>query len=144
MREKTPDLQGGIPIKIRGRIVEGVRAASELTQIAWVRNQFIAKLSMDPHPGTLNLEISEPADLQAFQSLKAGEGIEITPRESSFCSAKCFPVLIARKVKGAILLPCITDYPENKMELIAPVHVRKTLSLSAGDMVEVEILTAKG
>jgi CTP-dependent riboflavin kinase len=34
----------------------------------------------------------------------------------------------------------VTDYPENKMELIAPVHVRKTLSLNAGDLIEVEII----
>jgi CTP-dependent riboflavin kinase len=43
-------------------------------------------------------------------------------------------------VKGAIVFPSVEDYPKNKMELIAPVHVRKTLSLNAGDILEVEIL----
>jgi CTP-dependent riboflavin kinase len=120
--------------------VEGLRTASDFTQVPWVRDQLITKLSMDVHPGTLNLEISEPADLRAFQSLKAGEGIEINPREPSYCSAKCFPVLIAGKVKGAIILPGVPDYPQNKMELIAPLHVRLALSLSVGDVLEVEIL----
>jgi CTP-dependent riboflavin kinase len=117
-----------------------MRVAADFTQVPWVRNQFITKLSMEAHPGTLNLEISEPEDLRVFQSLKDEEGIQITPHEPSFCSAKCFPVLIAGKVKGAIIFPCVADYPENKMEIIASVHIRNTLSLSSGDVVEVEIL----
>jgi riboflavin kinase len=52
----------------------------------------------------------------------------------------CYPVLIAGKVKGAIVFPLVEGYPENKMELIAPCHIRETLSLDAGDVVEVEIL----
>jgi CTP-dependent riboflavin kinase len=60
---------------------------------------------MEAHPGTLNLEISEPEDLRVFQSLKDEEGIQITPHEPSFCSAMCYPVLIAGKVKGAIIFP---------------------------------------
>jgi len=99
----------------------------------------LAKLTIEAYPGTLNLEI-EGDDLQTFESLKAGQGIEITPEKPAFCSAKCYPVLIAGRIKGAIVFPLVQDYPENKMELIAPVHVRETLSLDAGDLVEVEIL----
>jgi len=114
--------------------------ASDFTQVPWVKNQFACKLAIDAYPGTLNLEISETKDLQAFELLKAREGVEITPEQASFCSAKCYPVVIAGKVKGAIVFPCLADYPKNKMELIAPVHVRESLSLKAGDVIEVEIL----
>lgn len=72
--------------------------------------------------------------------MKAREGIEITPEQPSFCSALCYPVLIAGSVKGAIVVPCVPNYPRNKMELIAPVHVRKALSLNAGDRLEIETL----
>jgi CTP-dependent riboflavin kinase len=120
--------------------VDGIRVASDFTQVPWVKDQFSCKLAIDAYPGTLNMEITEPEDLEAFDSLKAREGVEITPEQASFCSAKCYPVLIAGKIKGAIVFPCVADYPKNKMELIAPVHVRKTLSLSAGDIIEVEIL----
>jgi CTP-dependent riboflavin kinase len=107
-----------------------------------VKNQFACKLSIEAYPGTLNLEITEPEDLQAFVSLKNKDGIDITPEQPSFCSARCYPVLIGSKVSGAIVVPCVADYPVNKMELIAPVHVRETLSLKAGDVVEVEILSS--
>lgn len=114
--------------------------ASDFTQVPWVKAQFACKLSMDAYPGTLNLEITDPDDLKAFDSLKAREGVEITPEQASFCSAKCYPVLIAGRINGAIVFPCVADYPRNKLEIIAPVHVRNTLSLKAGDVIEVEIL----
>jgi riboflavin kinase len=106
-----------------------------------VKKQFASKLSIQAYPGTLNLEITEPEDLRIFKTLKAAKGIEIIPEQPSFCSAMCYPVLIAGQVKGAIVFPLVPGYPENKMELIAPVHVRKALSLKAGDVLEVEVLT---
>jgi len=105
-----------------------------------VKNSFASKLSVEAYPGNLNLEITEPEDLQAFENLTASKGIEITSEQPSFCSAVCYPVLIAGKLKGAIVFLLVDDYPKNKMELIAPVHIRKTLPLNAGDILEVEIL----
>jgi len=120
--------------------VDGIRVAADFTQVPWVKNQFSCKLAIEAYPGTLNLEITQPEDLKAFETLKSRKGVEITPAEPSFCSAMCYPVLIAGKIKGAIIFPCVPVYPINKMEIIAPVHVQKTLSLTAGDVLEVEIL----
>ncbi len=106
----------------------------------WVKDQFRSKLAIEPFPGTLNLEISDPDDLRAFASLKEEQGVEITPEQECFCSAKCYPALIAGTIRAAIVYPCVGSYPDNKMELIAPVHVRKTLGAREGDLIEVEIL----
>jgi CTP-dependent riboflavin kinase len=105
-----------------------------------VKRQFIEKLSIDPYPGTLNLEIDDPQSLRVFKELKAKKGIEITPEDPSFCSAQCYPVLINGLLKGAIVFPLVKDYPENKMELIAPKNIKETLSVKAGDDLEVEVL----
>jgi riboflavin kinase len=105
-----------------------------------VKRQFIEKLSIDSYPGTLNLEIIDLESLQSFKELKSKKGIEITPEDPSFCSAQCYPVLIGRRLKGAIVLPMVEDYPENKMELIASQNIKKALSAKAGDDLEVEIL----
>ena len=105
-----------------------------------MKKQFISKLSIDPYPGTLNLEILDPESLQAFKELKAQKGLEITPEDPSFCSAKCYPVLIHGRLKGVIVFPLVKNYPENKMELIASQKIKETLSLTAGDILEVEIL----
>ncbi len=127
-------------VKIRGRIVEGVRVGANFTQIPWVKKQFISKLSIDPYPGTLNLEICDQKDLQNFEKLKATQGMEITPDNPSFCSGKCYSVLIGRKLKGAILLPVVENYPKNKMELVTSENMKETLSVNTGDVLEVEIL----
>lgn len=130
---------GNNRVKIQGKIVEGIREATNFTQIPWVRKQFISKLSIDPFPGTLNLEIVDPESLQTFNALKAMKGIEITPEDPSFCSAKCYQVLIQGQLKGAIILPMVKDYPENKMELIASQNIKATLFVDTGDTLEVEV-----
>jgi riboflavin kinase len=105
-----------------------------------VKRQFISKLSIDPYPGTLNLEIVDPESLQSFNSLKTKKGVEIIPEDPSFCSAQCYSVLINGQLKAAIVFPLVKDYPENKMELIASKNIKETLSVKAGDDLEVEIL----
>lgn len=105
-----------------------------------MRKQFISKLAIDPYPGTLNLEIVDPESLQTFNTLKAKRGIEITPENPSFCSAQCYPVFIGGRLKGAIVIPLVKDYPENKMELIASKKIKEALSLNTGDILEVETL----
>jgi CTP-dependent riboflavin kinase len=104
-----------------------------------VKRQFIEKLSIDPYPGTLNLEIVDQKSIQTFKELKSQKGIEIIPEDPSFCSAKCYPVLIDGQLRGAIVFPLVKDYPENKMELIASQNIKKALSAKTGDDLEVEI-----
>ena len=105
-----------------------------------MKKQFIEKLSIDPYPGTLNLQIVDPESLQTFIELKTKKGIEITPDDPSFCSAQCYQVLINGQLKGAIVFPLVKDYPENKMELIASQNIKEALSLNTGDLLEVETL----
>ena len=105
-----------------------------------MKRQFIEKLSIDPYPGTLNLEIIDPESLQTFNKLKTKKGIEIQPEDPSFCSARCYPVLINGQIRGAIVFPLVEGYPENKMELIASQNIKKALSLKVGENLEVEIL----
>jgi len=86
------------------------------------------------------LEIVDPESLRRLKELKTAKGVDITPEEPSFCSAQCYPVLIGGRLKGAIVLPLVENYPENKMELIASQKIKETLSLETGDILEVEIL----
>ncbi len=105
-----------------------------------MKKQFIEKLSVDPYPGTLNIEVIDPESLRIFKALRSEKGIEFTPEAPSFCSARCYPVLIGGRLKGAIVFPLVDGYPENKMELIASQNIKEALSVKAGDDLEVEIL----
>lgn len=105
-----------------------------------MRKQFNEKLSIDPYPGTLNLEIVDQESLQIFKQLKSMRGEEIIPEDPSFCNARCYPVLVNGQLKAAIIFPLVEGYPENKMELIASENIKNTLSVETGDCIEVEIL----
>ena len=49
-------------------------------------------------------------------------------------------VLIEGKIRGAIVVPEVTRYGEDVVELLAPVYLRRALKLRDGDQVTVEIL----
>jgi len=127
-------------IAIKGRITEGLKESSFFTQLPWVREQFVTKLGIDPYPGTLNLDIIDAGDVEKLREVKKKKGIEIIPAEPGFCSAKCFHVLVCGKIKGAIIIPQVQNYPESKLEIISSYNIRDTLSLKVGDPVPVEIL----
>lgn len=114
--------------------------SATFTQVPWVRKQFIQKLNIDPYPGTLNLEIADQEDAHHFKGLKLTRGVEIIPEDPSFCIAHCYPVLINGRLKGAIVIPRVKDYPENKMELISSQNIKEAFSLKEGDLLEVELL----
>ena len=127
-------------ITIKGIITEGLKESSFFTHVPWVREQFITKLDIDPYPGTLNLDIIDAEDVEKLKEIKKRKGIEIIPAEPGFCSAKCFHVLVCGKIKGALIIPQVPDYPESKLEIISSHRIRDALSLKVGDLVLVEIL----
>ncbi len=127
-------------ITIKGEITEGLKESIFFTHIPWVREQFITKLGIDPYPGTLNLDIIDAEDVEKLKEIKKRKGIEIVPVESGFCLAKCFHVLVCGKIKGALIIPQVSDYPESKLEIISSDRIRDVLSLKVGDFVSVEIL----
>ncbi len=126
-------------LKLRGRVRRGIEESANFTQLPWVRAQFIEKLGIDPYPGTLNLEVREE-DLEKLALLRKGKGAEITPQEAGFCAGSGFPALVEGKVKAAVIIPRVSDYPENKLELISAARVREALALEEGDTVEVEVI----
>jgi len=127
-------------IKIKGKIVEGLGEGGKFTRIPWVRNQLMSKLSIDPFAGTLNLEISTRGDLKNLETLRWMDGIEIIPEDPSFCRGKCYLALIGGRLRGAVIVPDVADYPNNKIELISDRNIKENLSVNAGDVLEVEIL----
>lgn len=127
-------------IVLKGRITEGLKESSFFTHIPWVKEQFITKLGIDPYPGTLNLDITDAQEVEKLKEIRNRKGIEIIPAEPGFCSAKCFHVLVCGKIKGALIIPQVADYPESKLEIISSDRITDVLSLKVGDLVPVEIL----
>jgi len=108
------------------------------------RKQFMEKLGFDPYAGTLNLKLTTDYDIKTRSELEAYPAIEVqgfTNEDRTFGPVRCYPVIIENKVKGALVTALRSHYDTSVVELIAPVYLRKYLSLKDGHKVKVEVLT---
>ncbi|MFZ4857546.1 MAG: HAD-IA family hydrolase [Desulfuromonadaceae bacterium] len=126
-------------MSINGHLVHGLGLAKDLTQIDWVRRQLIDRVGIDPHPGTLNLNLTDDASLARWRSWCRMTGEIIEPEEPGFCRARCYPVRIEGRFPAAVLLPDSGDYPADKMELVAALPLRKHLSLDDNARIRVDL-----
>jgi len=128
-------------ITIKGKVFSGVGEGRYYVSLYGYRKQFIEKLGFDPYPGTLNLKIPKE-QLYLRRRLDEEEGILIegfsTP-DRTFGEVKAFKCKIDG-IEGAIVMPKRTHYPEDVLEVIAPVKLRDALKLKDGDYVEVEVI----
>lgn len=125
-------------ITVHGTVSSGIGKSKLFTEIPWVRKQFKEKLKVNPYPGTLNV-IVMPEDRNKLTTIKNIKGVEIIPEDKHFCAAKGFTALVNGRIKGAIIIPLVPDYPKYQLEIISPKHIKQSLSLKDGDIVEVII-----
>jgi riboflavin kinase len=133
--------EGEGTITIRGKVFSGVGEGRYYVSLDGYRKQFIEKLGFDPYPGTLNLKIPKE-QLYFRRRLDEEEGILIegfsTP-DRTFGEVKAFRCKVDG-IEGAIVMPKRTHYPEDVLEVIAPVKLRDSLNLKDGDYVDVEVI----
>lgn len=129
-------------LELEGEVAPGLGEGSRFTAIGWVILEFRRKLGFIPWPGTFNLRMGGAAWERARERLRAAAGVAITPQDG-FCAAKCFGVLITDKraghLTGAVVVPAMPDYPDDKFEIVAPVPIRETLGLADGDLVNLRL-----
>lgn len=125
---------------LTGRVISGAGQGAQFTQVDWARAQCIDKLGIDPFPGTLNLVV-ESSDAGVWQVWKTAPGVEIAPPNGEWCRARAYPVRVADRVNGAIILPQVDEYAPAQIEIIADVSLRETLQLRDGDALTLELKT---
>ena len=126
-------------IALVGAACSGLGEGASFTQLDWVRQEFLVKLGFEPYPGTFNLLMRGAAWEEARSMLARESGIAIAPAPG-FCAAKCFHVVVAGRITGAVVFPEVADYPPEKFEVISAVPVRQTLGLADGDEVSVSVV----
>ena len=122
-----------------GRLATGIGHGKAFTGLDWARAQFIDKLGIDPYPGTANVIVDDPDSMPVWVRVKRRRGIRIdNPNDGAHdCDARCYPVTVAGRIDGAIVVPEIDGYPPAQVEIIAAIGVRETLGIEDGDPVEI-------
>jgi riboflavin kinase len=124
-------------IILHGKVFSGQKGGTKFLKLLWVERQIIEKLGFTPYPGTLNLKLTKKS-IETKKQLLNTKTMEILPVKG-FCCGICFKARIIDKVDGAIVLPQVPSYPEDVLEVIAPVSLRETLRLKEGDEVQLKI-----
>lgn len=124
-------------LSLKGKVFSGTGEGAKFTEFPWAKQQIAKKIGFIPYPGTLNIKLSKNS-LVAKNSLKKANGIGISPEEG-FCRGKCFYAYIDN-LKCAIVIPELEHYPEDVIEVIAPVNLREKLKLNDDDAVEVKVI----
>ena len=125
-------------VKLHGIVTSGIGESKSFTEIPWVKRQLIDKLGIDPYPGTFNITVIAE-DRDKLNRVRESKGIEITPEDESFCTAYSLPVLVNGKIKGAAIIPRVSNYPPAQLEVISGENIKRALSLKDRDLVEVEV-----
>lgn len=126
-------------LQLEGEACSGLGEGAGFTALEWVRREFLAKLGFEPYPGTFNLRMNGPEWEAARRVMARESGIPITP-EAGFCAARCFHVVIAGSITGAVVFPEVAGYPSDKFEVISAVPIRQALGMKDGDAVAVSVI----
>ena len=121
---------------LKGKIFSGAGLGEKFLKLSWVKNQIQEKLGFNPYPGTLNILLSEKS-LEFTNFLKNKNCTRIIPADG-FCYGLIIPALITSQ-KCAIIVPVVENYPENVLEIIAPMNLRISLNLKDDDEVLVHL-----
>jgi riboflavin kinase len=129
---------GSIKI-LSGKLITGLGEGQYYISLEGYRSQFREKLGFDPYPGTLNVKLdAKSIDIRK----KITQNIKITgftDQSRTFGKGTCFRVRIV-DIEGAVITPERTHYPEDIIEIIAPINLRNYLDLKDGHNVNVEVI----
>ena len=131
-----------------GIIFSDLGQAASFMALGWVQTALQQRLGFKPFPATLNVRPKDAADAQVWCRVRGNSaGISLGSANAGFCKARLYPIELVvqsateqNKMPGAILLPEVTDYPNDKIEIVAPVRLKKHFGLQDGDQLTWEFL----
>lgn len=130
-------------IILNGVVISGLGEGAYYISKKGYRDQFLKKLGFNPYPGTLNVRLSTQLDIRKKDELNAYSPVIIEgfkEKDRSFGPVSCYPAIINNSVKGAITIIERTHHRESVIEIVAPVNIRKKLSLNDDDDVQIKVI----
>ena len=131
-----------------GIIFSDLGQAASFMAVEWVQTALQQRLGFIPFPATLNVRPKDAADAQVWWGVQGNSaGISLGSGNDGFCNARLYPIELVvqsgterNKIAAAILLPEVKNYPNDKIEIVAPVRLKEHLGVQDGDQLTWEFL----
>lgn len=133
----------GKDMVFKGRLFEGLGEGGYYVGLEGYMTQFREILGFEPFPGTLNLKLESPIQMDQKRELRSREGLRIEGFENgtrTYGGARCYRAVINGKTPAAVLVIDRTHYDDSVLELISPVNFREDAGLKNGDEVSVVVI----
>ncbi len=123
---------------IAGIVKDGLGEGKFYMSQEQYKQQFQSLLNFTPYPGTLNLAVDKNG-AEVFLAAKKQLYVSgFQTKERTFGGLKCYPVLIAKKIVGAVIVPDRTTHTLETVEIIAAANLRSILKLENGKEVAIQ------
>ncbi|MBI3859012.1 MAG: CTP-dependent riboflavin kinase [Thaumarchaeota archaeon] len=129
------------PLHFEGTVFAGLGEGGYYVSQKGYERQFVGTLGFKPYPGTLNLRLTSPEQVEQRRRLQFLEGIEVLgfkDKARTYGPVKCFRAKVKNR-KAAALAIQRTHYDYSVLEVIAPERLRDTLGLKEGDRCAVDV-----
>jgi riboflavin kinase len=91
--------------------------------LPWVRDGVRQLIGFTPYPGTLNIRLDTDA-VAVWRRISEGRAVVLAPPSPETCGARLFRAVLSSRVDVAVVVPDVTRYGADLLELIAAVHLR--------------------
>ncbi len=122
-------------MRIKGKVVTGLGESGKFLAIDWVNREVCKKFKFTPFCGTLNVQVKD----SAVQRSLISQDHRLASCQEGFCDAVIARGTINGRYQCGVIIPLVEGYPENILEIVAPVHLKNALGIRDGDEVELEL-----
>jgi riboflavin kinase len=112
----------------------------------WVQRTLTKCLGYTPFPATLNVRPRSQDDARTWATVQEKFSPIALLSEDGFCSARLYRIQVhgpdnfGARMNAAVLVPNIDDYPSDKIEIVAPVQLKRTWGVRDGDSLTLEFV----
>jgi riboflavin kinase, archaea type len=135
-QDNTSILESAPARVMRGKVSAGRGEGQYYISKDGYKIQFREILGFEPFPGTLNVKLDTlfvPLEQKAIRIKGFQDG------DRTFGKCRCYKIKL-NGIDAAVVRPQRSDYPNDLIEVIAPVNLRKALVLEDGALVEITLL----
>jgi riboflavin kinase, archaea type len=119
-----------------GTVFSGEGRGKKFVELPWFRRQVEEKLGFSPYLGTLNLRLLGK-EVEKRNLLETTGSLTVKP-QTGYYSGLLFKATIDA-LDCAVVIPIMPNYPNDVLEVIAPVYLRGSLKLADGSLLSVSV-----